>query len=233
MRGALPRRAAAGRLCPSPRRKPPGVLYWPSCPSRPARACGAMRHVTARGYARRQAAPGRAVLARISHTYEAHRGAESAKVVLRERLRVDSRSAPMPTECSAELFEFAPVERRAVVAGFDGGAITSDAGALLLGATDRAIRLVDRFARVLHRPSQSGAGRASRSRRWSGSGCSGLRWAMRTSTITTNCATIRSWRCWPASCGRRARLRAGGRQVDAQPSRAEPGDGDALSQDRP
>jgi hypothetical protein len=52
----------------------------------------------------------------------------------------------MPTECSLELFEFAPVEGRQVVAGFDGGAITSDAGALLLGATDRAIRLVDRFA---------------------------------------------------------------------------------------
>jgi len=52
----------------------------------------------------------------------------------------------MPTECSADLFEFAAVERRLVVAGFDGGAITSDAGALLLGATDRAIRLVDRFA---------------------------------------------------------------------------------------
>jgi Transposase DDE domain group 1 len=52
----------------------------------------------------------------------------------------------MPTECSAELFEFAPVERRVVAAGFDGGAITSDAGALLLGATDRAIKLVDRFA---------------------------------------------------------------------------------------
>jgi len=52
----------------------------------------------------------------------------------------------MPTECNTELFDFAPVERRAVVAGFDGGAITSDAGALLLGATDRAIRLVDRFA---------------------------------------------------------------------------------------
>jgi hypothetical protein len=41
---------------------------------------------------------------------------------------------------------FAPVEGRTVVAGFDGGAITSDAGALLLGATDRAIRLVERFA---------------------------------------------------------------------------------------
>ena len=34
----------------------------------------------------------------------------------------------MPTECSAELFEFAAVERRAVVAGFDGGAITSNGG---------------------------------------------------------------------------------------------------------
>jgi hypothetical protein len=52
----------------------------------------------------------------------------------------------MPTECSPMLFAFAPVEGRAVVAGFDGGAITSDAGALLLGATDRAIGLVRRFA---------------------------------------------------------------------------------------
>jgi hypothetical protein len=32
------------------------------------------------------------------------------------------------------------------VAGFDGGAITSDAGTLLLGATDRAIGLIGRFA---------------------------------------------------------------------------------------
>ena len=52
----------------------------------------------------------------------------------------------MPTKCNAELFEFIAVEGRAVVAGFDGGAITSDGGALLLGATDRAIRLVGRFA---------------------------------------------------------------------------------------
>ena len=36
--------------------------------------------------------------------------------------------------------------RSNVVASFDGGMITSDAGALLLGATDRAIRLIDRFA---------------------------------------------------------------------------------------
>ena len=52
----------------------------------------------------------------------------------------------MPTECSAELFEFAPVDGRRVVASFDGGAITSDAGALLLGQTDRAIGLTERFA---------------------------------------------------------------------------------------
>jgi Transposase DDE domain group 1 len=52
----------------------------------------------------------------------------------------------MPTECSADLFGFAAVEGRQVVAGFDGGTITSDAGALLLGATDRAVRLIERFA---------------------------------------------------------------------------------------
>jgi hypothetical protein len=44
------------------------------------------------------------------------------------------------------LFEFPAVEGRRVEAGFDGGTITSDAGALLLGATDRAIGLVARFA---------------------------------------------------------------------------------------
>ena len=52
----------------------------------------------------------------------------------------------MPTECSATLFEFPPLEGREVVASFDGGAITTDAGALLLGQTDRAIRLTERFA---------------------------------------------------------------------------------------
>ena len=52
----------------------------------------------------------------------------------------------MPTGCSAGLFDFAPVAGRRVVAAFDGGAITSDAGALLLGQTDRAIRLIERFA---------------------------------------------------------------------------------------
>ena len=52
----------------------------------------------------------------------------------------------MPTQCSADRFDFAPVAKRPVVASFDGGAITADAGAVLLGQTDRAIGLVDRFA---------------------------------------------------------------------------------------
>jgi hypothetical protein len=56
----------------------------------------------------------------------------------------------MPTECSADLSGFAPVEGRQVVAAFDGGAITSDAGALLLGAADGAIGLMRRLASCFH-----------------------------------------------------------------------------------
>ena len=52
----------------------------------------------------------------------------------------------MQTECNADLFGFARVEGRSVVAAFDGGKITSDAGGLLLGAADQAVGLIDRFA---------------------------------------------------------------------------------------
>jgi hypothetical protein len=52
----------------------------------------------------------------------------------------------MQTEWSAKLFEFDAVERRAVVAGFDGGDITSNGGGLLLGQVDRGLGLVRRFA---------------------------------------------------------------------------------------
>jgi hypothetical protein len=52
----------------------------------------------------------------------------------------------MRTECIPDIFGFEAVEGRQVMAAFDGGAITSDAGALLLGATNRAIRMVDRLA---------------------------------------------------------------------------------------
>src|SRR5215204_3628037 len=52
----------------------------------------------------------------------------------------------MQAECTPKLFAFEAVERRSVVAGFDGGAITSDAGALLLGQVDRGLGLIRRFA---------------------------------------------------------------------------------------
>jgi hypothetical protein len=56
----------------------------------------------------------------------------------------------MQTECSADLFGFARVEGREVVAAFDGGTMTSDAGALLLGAADQVIGLTRRFAVCFH-----------------------------------------------------------------------------------
>src|ERR1700729_3165779 len=56
----------------------------------------------------------------------------------------------MPAECSSESFDFGTVEGRAVEAAFDAGLVTSDAGALLLGATDRAIGLIRRFAACFH-----------------------------------------------------------------------------------
>jgi hypothetical protein len=51
----------------------------------------------------------------------------------------------MPTQCSRDLFGYEVVEGRQVVAAFDGGEVTSDAGALLLGAANRAIGLVRRL----------------------------------------------------------------------------------------
>ena len=52
----------------------------------------------------------------------------------------------MQTECSAKPSAFGRVEGRSVVAEFDGGALTSDVGGLLLGAADRRLGLVRRLA---------------------------------------------------------------------------------------
>ena len=86
----------------------------------------------------------------------------------------------MPTECNPTLFEFAPVEGRPVVAAFDGGAITSDAGALLLGETDRAIRLTDRFAACFTDARMRGAGGTRGRHDGDAAGVSASRWATRT-----------------------------------------------------
>src|SRR5258708_12758675 len=58
----------------------------------------------------------------------------------------------MPTECTPDLFGLAPVGRREVVGSFDGGSITSDAGALLLRQTDQVIGLSKRLAACFHDP---------------------------------------------------------------------------------
>ena len=52
----------------------------------------------------------------------------------------------MQTERSTALGGFQPVDGRAIVAAFDGGTVTSDAGALLPGRADAAVGPVDRFA---------------------------------------------------------------------------------------
>ncbi len=138
----------------------------------------------------------------------------------------------MQTECSADLFGFAPVEGRAVVAGFDGGKMTSDAGALLLGATDRAIGLVERFAEcfadsrapeliehevgtlVGQRVFAIGAGlrRSGRSRRAAPRPDDGGAGRQAVGPAQGLCAV--------------------GRQIDAQPARAGRAGADALSPDR-
>jgi DDE family transposase len=50
------------------------------------------------------------------------------------------------TECNQSSFGFAALYRREVVAEFDGGDITTDAGGLLLREVDRRLRLIDRLA---------------------------------------------------------------------------------------
>ncbi len=50
------------------------------------------------------------------------------------------------TQCSKDAIEFKALGKRFVVADFNGGTITSDAGALLLDKTDQAIELLSRAA---------------------------------------------------------------------------------------
>lgn len=52
----------------------------------------------------------------------------------------------MQTECSASEMDFGRAGGRRIVADFDGGFVSTDAGALLLSETDKAIGLVERFS---------------------------------------------------------------------------------------
>ena len=50
------------------------------------------------------------------------------------------------TECTPEQMSFGSIGRREMVAKFDGGTITSNGGVLLLGAVEKRIKLLERFA---------------------------------------------------------------------------------------
>ena len=52
----------------------------------------------------------------------------------------------MQTDCNSDRLSFESFDGRRIVAAFDGGAITSNAGALLLRHTNKAIDLFDRVA---------------------------------------------------------------------------------------
>jgi hypothetical protein len=52
----------------------------------------------------------------------------------------------MTTVCNQQSFEFHPLNQRQVVGRFDGGAMTTDAGGLLLREVEKRTRIVERFA---------------------------------------------------------------------------------------
>jgi hypothetical protein len=104
----------------------------------------------------------------------------------------------MPTECNPAVFEFPRLEGRAVVASFNGGRITSDAGALLLGATDRVLGLTRRLATCFN-DSRNPAFVEHRLETLLMQRVVGSRSATRIWLTMMNSAMTRCWRCWPAS----------------------------------
>ena len=73
----------------------------------------------------------------------------------------------MPTQCSQSEMDFGSSGGRKLVSAFDGGAITSNGGAPLLGAADLSIRLTERLARVFRNLRLAEHGRRSASPRFS------------------------------------------------------------------
>jgi hypothetical protein len=71
---------------------------------------------------------------------------DSEKLVVQQQFISIQNEAPMQTDCNPKLFAFEAVERKSVVAAFDGGVITSNAGALLLGQLDQGLALIRRFS---------------------------------------------------------------------------------------
>ena len=142
----------------------------------------------------------------------------------------------MRTQCNPESMLFARLDRRDLVADFGGGAITSDAGALLLGATDKAIK-AGRPVSPPALPDGRTAGRVVHDvRTLVGQRVFGI--ALGYEDLKRPNDDLRresgARACFSARLeARRARVRAAGRQEHAEPAGARPGRRQPLPQDRP
>ena len=53
---------------------------------------------------------------------------------------------PSSTQCIPNQFKFGNIKGRKVIANFDGGRITSDAGIVLIAELDKKLKITSRFA---------------------------------------------------------------------------------------
>jgi DDE family transposase len=67
-------------------------------------------------------------------------------VFLREKLAPEKEDSLLQTECNQKSFRFHPLIRRQVQGCFDGGAITTEAGGLLLREVEKRTAIIERFA---------------------------------------------------------------------------------------
>jgi DDE family transposase len=65
---------------------------------------------------------------------------------LRERLAPEKEDSLLQTQCNQESFDFHPLNQRQVTGRFDGGAITTDGGGLLLREVEKRTGIIERFA---------------------------------------------------------------------------------------
>ena len=85
-------------------------------------------------------------LARISHTHTKHRSPGDVKFMYAINLTRFPTEDRLPTHCKPVSLAFQGCQGRRVTAAFDGGSITSNAGALLLRKADRSTGLFNRVA---------------------------------------------------------------------------------------
>ena len=108
----------------------------------------------------------------------------------------------MQTECSADLLGFPRVEGVPLWPGLTAAKMTSDAGALLLRGTNRAIGLIERFTECFA-DSRAAELIEHEVRTLVGQRVFGIGLGYEDLSITTNCARTRQWQCWRAKLSAR------------------------------